>query len=514
MPFGIARRREAGRTMSFNLAIMLREAAKSAPDKRFLRSPTGAMTFAGADEASGRLATSLRERGLRPGDKVAVRLANGPEFVTAYFGILKAGLAMVPLNPLLKADEIAYHLDDSDARMLITGPYLADEVAAALRTVDGVAPIAVGATDVGWPRFEELLEADDDGDIWPGGADDTAVLLYTSGTTGRPKGALVSHFQLYMNCSLAAERFGLDENDVALAVLPFFHVYGLSSVLNAAVRHARCISVLPRFDVDAVLAAIERDRITILAGVPTMYHALANADVSGYDVSSLRIASSGGAAIPEQVLRAFEQKYGIPILEGYGLSESASTATVNPSPDERKVLSIGKPIWGIELRIVDENDQPLPNGSDHVGEIVLRGHNVTKGYYKRPDETAEAFRGGWFHTGDLGYRDDDGFVYVVDRKKDLIIRGGHNVYPREVEELLYRHPDVGEAAVIGRPDERLGEEVVAVVSLRPGATTTGTDMVEWTKQRIAAYKYPREVRIVEELPKGATGKIVKRLLRE
>jgi long-chain acyl-CoA synthetase len=500
--------------MSFNLAIMLREAAKAAPDKRFLRFPTGTMTFAEVDRASGRLATALRDHGLSPGDKVAVRLANVPEFVIAYFGILKAGVAMVPLNPLLKSDEIAYHLDDSDARMLITSTFMADEVALALGKVDGVAPIAVGSTDAGWPEFAELLEADDDGDIWPGAADDTAVLLYTSGTTGRPKGAEVSHFQLYMNCSLAAERFGLDEHDVALAALPFFHVYGLSSVLNAAVRHARCISVVPRFDVDAVLSAIERDRITILAGVPTMYHALANADTSGYDTSSLRIASSGGAAIPEQVLRAFEQKYGIPILEGYGLSESASTATVNPSPDERRVLSIGKPIWGIELRIVDENDQALPNGPEHIGEIVLRGHNVTKGYYKRPDETARAFRGGWFHTGDLGYQDDDGFVYVVDRKKDLIIRGGLNVYPREVEELLYRHPDVAEAAVIGRRDERLGEEVVAVVSLRNGSDTTGEDIVEWAKQRIASYKYPREVRIVTELPKGATGKIVKRLLRE
>jgi long-chain acyl-CoA synthetase len=500
--------------MSFNLAIMLREAANSAPGKRFLRFPTGALTFAEVDVASGRLATSLRERGLEPGDKVAVRLANVPEFVIAYFGILKAGLAMVPLNPLLKADEIAYHLDDSDSRMLITGTFLIDEVAAALGKVDGVAPIAVGSADTEWPSFEGLLEADDDGDIWPGAADDTAVLLYTSGTTGRPKGAEVSHFQLYMNCSLAAERFGLDENDVALAALPFFHVYGLSSVLNAAVRHARCISVVPRFDVGTVLSAIERDRITILAGVPTMYHALANADTSGYDTSSLRIASSGGAAIPEQVLRAFEQKYGIPILEGYGLSESASTATVNPSPGERKVLSIGKPIWGVQLRIVDENDQPLPNGPEHIGEIVLRGHNVTKGYYKRPEETAVAFRGGWFHTGDLGYRDDDGFVYVVDRKKDLIIRGGLNVYPREVEELLYRHPAVGEAAVIGRPDERLGEEIVAVVSLRDGADTTAEDIVEWARERIASYKYPREVRLVDELPKGATGKIVKRLLRE
>lgn len=502
--------------MSFNLAIMLRESRNAAPTKKFVRFPDGSLTYAEVDTLSGQFAAHLRRRGWTPGDKIAVQLANVPQFVIAYFGILKAGLAMVPLNPQLKAAEIAYHLEDSDARMIIAHAWLADEVNAALKGTPEVTAVAVGdaAATSGWVGFDELLDAPDDGDIWPTFADDTAVLLYTSGTTGRPKGAELSHFQLYMNCTLSAERFGLNENDVTLAVLPFFHVYGLSSVLNSAVRHTRCISALPRFDAEAALSAIERDRITILAGVPTMYHALAAADATRYDTSSLRIASSGGAAIPEPVLRAFEAKYGIPVLEGYGLSESASTATVNPSADERKVLSIGKPIWGIELRIVDENDQPLPAGADHIGEIVLRGHNITKGYYKRPEETAQAFRGGWFHTGDLGYQDDDGFVFVVDRKKDLINRGGFNVYPREVEELLYRHPDIAEAAVIGRPDARLGEEVVAVASLKPGASARGEDIVAWAKERIAAYKYPREVRIVAELPKGPTGKIAKRLLRD
>jgi long-chain acyl-CoA synthetase len=424
---------------------------------------------------------------------------------------------MVPLNPLLKTEEIAYHLSDSDARLLVTHDQLAVDVApAAART--GTPVVVVGRSVADWPvatiGFEELLSDTGDDDIWPGSSDDTAVLLYTSGTTGRPKGAELSHFQLYMNCTLAAEKFGLDENDVTLAVLPFFHVYGLSSVLNAAVRHTRTLSVLPRFDVAAALAAIQRDRVTILAGVPTMYHALVAADSSGYDTSSLRIASSGGAAIPETVLRAFEAKYGIPILEGYGLSESASTATVNPSPDKRKVLSIGKPIWGMELRIVDEAGQPLPPGPEHIGEIVLRGHNITKGYYKRPEETAEAFRGGWFHTGDLGYEDADGFVFVVDRKTDLIIRGGLNVYPREVEELLYQHPAVAEAAVIGRPDERLGEQVVAFVSVRDGERLQPDELVTWARARLAGYKCPTEVQIVSELPKGPTGKITKRMLRE
>jgi long-chain acyl-CoA synthetase len=504
--------------MSFNLSIMLRESAITAPDKDLLRFTTGAMTYAQMDEASGRLAAGLRQRGFGPGTKVAVQLANVPEFLISYFGILKAGLTMVPLNPLLKSGEIGYHLTDSDSEMLIVHGALAADAGPALTTLPDVVAVVVGERDAAeWPAntigFADLMAAEDDGDIWPTSSDDTAVLLYTSGTTGAPKGAELSHFQLYMNCTLAGNRFDIREEDVALAVLPFFHVYGLSSVVNVAVRYARTISVVPRFEVTAVLEAIQRDRVTIFVGVPTMYYALVAADSSGYDTSSLRIGSSGGAAIPEPVLRAFEAKFGITILEGYGLSESASTATVNPSVDERKVLSIGKPIWGVQLRIVDEQDAPLPAGADHIGEILLRGHNITKGYYKRPVETAEAFRGGWFHTGDLGYVDEDGFVFIVDRKKDLIIRGGLNVYPREVEELLYQHPAIAEAAVIGRPDDRMGEEIVAVVSLRPGAQAEPEEIIAWARARIDTYKCPREVRIVDDLPKGPTGKITKRLLR-
>jgi long-chain acyl-CoA synthetase len=503
--------------MSFNLAIMLRESARVAPDRDHLRFLSGALTYSQVDDSSGRFAVGLRQRGLEVGAKVAVQLANVPEFVIAYFGILKAGMTMVPINPMLKAEETAYLLEDSEARLLVAHDTLVTETGAAVRGSPTAQAAIVGDT-TGWPdgtiAFTDLLSADDDGDIWPGSADDTAVIVYTSGTTGQPKGAELSHFQLYMNCTLAGERFGVGEGDVSLAVLPFFHVYGLSSILNSATRHTRTISVVPRFEANAVLAAIERDRVTIIAGVPTMYYALLAADNTGYDTSSLRIGSSGGAPIPEAVLRGFEEKYGITILEGYGLSESASTATVNPSSDERKVLSIGKPIWGVQLRIVDEKDQPLPPGEQNVGEIVLRGHNITKGYYKRPDATREAFRNGWFHTGDLGYQDDDGFVFVVDRKKDLIIRAGFNVYPREVEDVLYRHPAIAEAGVIGRPDERLGEEVMAVVSLKPGAHVEPAEIVAWAKERIAAYKYPREVRVVDELPKSATGKIVKRLLRD
>jgi long-chain acyl-CoA synthetase len=507
--------------MSFNLAIMLRESARSFPDKDFLRHAGGRLSYAEADDLSGRVAASLRGRGLPPGTKVAVQLPNVPEFVLAYFGILKAGLVMVPLNPLLKRDEIRYHLSDSDAVLLIHAG--TPEAAAALAGLPEIGSVVVpGAAGPdpdlsgaqAGPPFTELLTADADPEIHPGAADDTAVLLYTSGTTGRPKGAELSHFQLYMTCTLGGETFGTLPDDVTLAVLPLFHVYGLSSILNGATRYGRTLSLLGRFSAQAVLDAIERDRITIMAGVPTMYHALAEADITGRDLSSLRIGSSGGAAIPVSVLQRFEAKYKITILEGYGLSESASTVTVNPGVASRKFESIGKPLWGIELRIVGPGDRPLPPGREHVGEIVLRGHNITKGYYKRPEATAEALRNGWFYTGDLGYVDDDGFVFVVDRKKDMIIRGGYNVYPREVEELLYSHPAVLEAAVVGRPDPRLGEEIQAYIVLRPDSGQTAEDVRSWVKERIASYKYPREVHVVDALPKGPTGKIHKQTLRD
>ncbi|WP_309139948.1 AMP-binding protein [Micromonospora sp. 4G55] len=349
----------------------------------------------------------------------------------------------------------------------------------------------------------------------PTDADDTAVLLYTSGTTGRPKGAELTHFQLYMNCTVGGDLFGFRDDDIGLAVLPLFHVFGLSSVLNVAVRYGGTIVLVPRFEVGPVVDAIERHRCTIFSGVPTMYFALLQADLTGRDLSSLRVGVSGGAAIPGEVIRSFEERFpGVVILEGYGLSETASTTTFNISAEQRKVLSIGKPIWGVQTRIVDDADRPLPPGPEHVGEIVVRGHNVMKGYYKNSEATAEAFRGGWFHTGDLAYADADGYLFIVDRKKDMIIRGGYNVYPREVEEVLYAHPAVVEAAVLGRPDAKLGEEVVAVLSVTPDAEVTPDDLVAYCRERLAAYKYPRQVRIVAELPKGPTGKLLKRELKK
>ncbi|MBS4100461.1 long-chain-fatty-acid--CoA ligase [Tsukamurella paurometabola] len=500
--------------MTFNLATMLRESASADPTAPLVFAGDAELSYRTVDVESGRLAAGLLAAGLTPGDKVAVQLPNLPQFVIAYFGILKAGLTMVPLNPLFTAREVEYHLTDSDARLFITSAF---SLAGALdgARAAGVTEVAVvgGEAPAGTRVFDAFL-GEDTGEIHPTDADDTAVLLYTSGTTGRPKGAELTHFELYMNCTIAPQLFGMRADDVGLGALPLFHVFGLSSVLNAAVRYGASVALLPRFDAEAAVDLIERRKVTVLSGVPTMYVALLGVDTTGRDVSSLRAAVSGGASIPGGVIRAFEEKFpGLAILEGYGLSETASTATFNISAEQRKVLSIGKPIWGVEMRAVDPDGAELPPGEANVGEIVVRGHNVMKGYYKRPDATAEAIRNGWLHTGDLGYRDEDGYFFIVDRLKDLIVRGGYNVYPREVEEVLYAHPDVVEAAVVGRPDDRLGEEVVAHVVLRPGSSLDEEGLSAYAKEHLAAYKYPRAYYLRPELPKGATGKILKRELR-
>ncbi|WP_020660021.1 long-chain-fatty-acid--CoA ligase [Amycolatopsis benzoatilytica] len=496
--------------MSFNLAAMLTESAAAHADKPFLHAGDRVLTYAEVDELSGRVAESLVRLGLEPGDKVAVQLPNVPQFVLAYFGILKAGLTMVPLNPLLTAPEIAYHLQDSESRLLIAFDQFAE---AAFQGAGGL-PVYVVGTPGEARAFDELLEAPDSGLLRAMSPDDTAVLLYTSGTTGKPKGAELTHFQLFMNCTVSGELFGATAEDVGLGVLPLFHVFGLSSVLNIMVRFGGSLVLVPRFDAATVLDEIERHRCTLFSGVPTMYVALLQQDLSGRDLSSLRSAVSGGASMPGEVIRAFEEKFGgVVVLEGYGLSETASTTTFNISAEQRKVLSIGKPIWGVEVRVLDADGKVLGPGPDQIGEIVVRGHNVMKGYYRRPEATAQTIRDGWFRTGDLGYRDDEGYFFVVDRLKDLVIRGGFNVYPREIEEVLYEHPAVAEAAVVGEPHERLGEEVAAYVVLKAGSSASVEDLAMHCKERLAAYKYPRTITLLDELPKGPTGKILKRTLR-
>jgi long-chain acyl-CoA synthetase len=506
--------------VSFNLATILNETAIATPTATALTFMGAATSYADLDEQSGRFAAGLLESGLRPGQVVAMQLPNLPHFLVAYFGTLKAGLVVLPLNPLLKAPEIEYHLADSAASILIGFDSIHAEAAKACELL-GVPLylVSFGQGDLpdGARPFAGLIStaplSRPGGDIRAGNADDTAVLIYTSGTTGKPKGAELTHFELYMNCSVSGQLFGARPDDVTLAVLPFFHVFGLSSVINVSVRYGGALSIVPRFEPAAVVDALERDRCSVIAGVPTMLQAIAQAVTEDRDLSALRVAVSGGASLPEDVMAKFEATLGIRVLEGYGLSETASTASFN-RPDDRRALSVGKPIWGVQMQVAGENDEPLPAGRDSVGEIQIRGHNVMKGYLGKPEATATALKGGWLHTGDLGYRDEDGFYFIVDRAKDLVIRGGYNVYPREIEEVLFAHPGIAEAAVIGKPDERLGEEVVAVVVRRAGADLSAEDVIGYCKEQMAAYKYPREVRFLAELPKGPTGKILKNVLRD
>jgi len=498
--------------VDFNLAVVLQESAQRWPDKAAVIADDVRFTYAELDVMSDKVAANLARSGVGVGDKVGLQLPNVPEFVVAYFGILKAGAVVVPMNVLLKAPEVAFYLSNSGAKAHITFGGVADEAARGAAEA-GVSDVYVLGGDAGTP-FGELLAGEAPGpQLQPRDPSDGAVIIYTSGTTGRPKGAELSHFTLYMNADVPGRLFELSPDDVVLVTLPLFHVFGLSSVMNVCVLFGGTMSLVPRFEPAKVLQVMARDRVTVFEGVPTMFIGLLHApEADQLDLSPLRVAVSGGAAIPAEVIDAFEEKFSVVILEGYGLSETASTTTFN-TPADRKVYSVGKPIWGVRVQIWDESGSPRPTGKDNVGEVVVSGANVMIGYLGQPEATAEAFAGGWFHTGDLGYLDEDGFLFIVDRKKELIIRGGYNVYPREVEEVVYAHPAVAEVAVIGVPDPKLGEEVRAVVALKPGASVEEQELIAFVKERVAAYKYPRSIEFRDTLPKGPSGKILKKELR-
>ncbi len=504
--------------MSLNLATVLREAAGRYPDRPALIAGERTLAYREVDAAARRLAGSLAALGLARGEHVALLLPNVPEFTVAYFACHLAGLVVVPLNVMLKADEVAYHLLDSDSVALIVWHELIEQLgdgparvpACRLRIVAGGAV----SSHEGAHSFDVLVASGAPVDELPDTApDDTAVLLYTSGTTGQPKGAELTHFNLMFNADMAARVHAVDETSVALAVLPLFHSFGQTVIQNATFLRGGTVVLLPRFDVKAAFENIVRHRVTFFAGVPTMYFGLLHhSEAAHYDLSSLKICASGGAPMPVDVMRRFDENYGANILEGYGLSETSPLASVNPRERVKKPGSIGQPIWGVQFRLVADDGRVIVEPAV-PGEIHIKGHNVMKGYYKRPVATAEAIQGGWFRTGDVATRDDDGYYFIVDRKKDMVLSGGYNVYPREIEEVLYRHAAVGEAAVIGVPHEALGEVVVAVIALKPGAQAAAHEFVAFCKERLAAYKCPREVRFVEALPKGPTGKILKRALR-
>lgn len=491
--------------MGLNLASIVTESAARVPDSPAVRLGENTLTFAALDELSARMATLLGERGIEPGDRVGVMLPNVPQFPITYYGVLRAGAVVVPMNVLLKRREIAFYLEDSGAKLLLAWHGFGAEAEG------GAADAGVELIEVEPESFAALLA---EHEPTPGLAEtdeeDTAVILYTSGTTGKPKGAELTHANLLRNAEISGETMTeVGAGDVVLGSLPLFHSFGQTVSMNGSLRMGACLTLLPKFDPGEALATIQRDRVTHFQGVPTMYGALLHhPERESFETSTLRSCVTGGASMPVEVLRGFEDAFGAIVLEGYGLSETSPVASSNHPDMERKPGSIGTPIKGVEMKVVDEDDNEVAQGE--VGEIVIRGHNIMKGYWQRPDATAEAMRGGWFHSGDMARVDEDGYFFIVDRKKDLIIRGGYNVYPREVEEVLYEHPRIREAAVIGVPHDEWGEEIGAAIVLHEGEELDPDEVSNYVKERIAAYKYPRIVWYLDELPKGPTGKILKR----
>jgi long-chain acyl-CoA synthetase len=481
------------------------------------------------------LASGLQALGIEKGDRVIVMMLNCPEVIIAYQAIARAGAVIIPVMPLLKGPEVRYIAENSAAKAVITSPVLLPLLSSALADVPTMQHIiSTGKTEVqegqtavpvgDSPRsytlhaYSDVVKKGEAGaehflspeKAMPLSEDDTAVILYTSGTTGRPKGVVLTHRNLISNAlsGRGPERQTRDE-ETNLAVLPLAHAFG---IIAANVFFLRGLTIIahPRFDTAAVLSAIERHRIVSFAGVPAMFVALLfTPDTEKYDTSSLQTCVSGSAPLPVAILQGFEQKFGCRILEGYGLSEASAALTGHAIDMERRAGSVGKALPNVEVLVVDENDQPVPAGE--VGEVIARGPNVMKGYYNMPNETEAAMKNGWLHTGDMGRFDEDGYLYIVERKKDLIIRGGFNIYPRDVEEVLSRHPAVAEAAVIGVPSERMGEEVKAFVVTR--APVEAETLLAYCREALANYKTPSEIEFISVLPRNAVGKIDKKELR-
>lgn len=533
-----------GTATVLNLASIISHHARLAPDKEAIVWENVRLTYGELDKLSNRVAGALAQMGIGHGDKVALNCTNLPYFPVVYYAIQKVGAAVVPICVLFTAPEIEYHLRDSDAKAIFVFegtdalPML-KSTKEAFDKVDSCKDLIVMTSrdadlrrnadkDVRVPsEFPTLMEiiADksDEFEMFPTAPDDTCAILYTSGTTGKPKGAELTHLNLWSNVvttysiHMPTLDFTDERQKTCLITLPLFHTTGQTVQMNTNLYGGNRVVLLPRFDAKQTLDTMASEEVNFWVGVPTMFWALLKyVDENDYNLApitaNMKVCTSGGAPMPVEVMKEFQQRFGVRVMEGYGLSETSPLATFNHFERPSKPGTVGQPIFGVEVRCFDDNDNEVARGTR--GEIVIRGTNVMKGYYKRPEATAEAFRNGWFHTGDIGIQDDEGYISIVDRKKDMILRGGYNVYPRQLEEVIITHPAVSLCAVIGIPDERLGEEVKVFVVLKQGQNITAEDFIAWCRTQIAANKYPRHVEFRAELPVGNTGKIFKRALKE
>ncbi|MFD9734952.1 long-chain fatty acid--CoA ligase [Umezawaea sp. NPDC059074] len=504
--------------MTLSAAAILADTAMRRPEHPAVVFEDEAVTYQELWDGARRCATVLLDLGFRAGDRIALLLPNTPHFPRVYFAVLAIGAVAVPVHGLLLSGEIGYVLRDSEAAVLVCGAAMLGEGAVAAEA-EGVPVLTVMADEEedGRPRLDVLAATAEPADVpVPRAPDDLAVVLYTSGTTGLPKGAMITHLNLVLNVvTTAVAPFGFRPEDVLLGCLPLFHTFGQVCGMATCFLAGGTLVLMPRFDARAALELMVAEGCTVFMGVPTMYLDLLDAAAADPRRPPLDRAFSGGSALPVAVLERFEAEFGCPVYEGYGLTETSPVVAYNQVCWPRRPGTVGKPIRGVEVAIaradVEGRIDVLPPGE--VGEVVIRGHNVMAGYLGRPAATAEAIVDGWFRSGDLGALDADGYLSIVDRKKDMVIRGGHNVYPREVEDLLARHPDIAQVSVIGVPDDRYGEEVCAVVRVRPGVPADrarAAAIVEWAKARIAPHKYPRLVRFTRDFPLGPSGKVLKR----
>ncbi|MDR1480695.1 MAG: long-chain fatty acid--CoA ligase [Planctomycetaceae bacterium] len=521
--------------MGLNLASSLADSSVWYPDHTALICGDRRYTFSELERWVARIAEILVIQGLRTGDKVMLLSPNVPEFTAAYYAILRVGGVVVPINTLLLPHEIAGLLEHSDSRYFIAWHALAEKAVKAFEAVESCQNLfLIGA------KREELHESilshhavsplhypkkfvlDELYDCVPGvvdyvqtSPDDTAVILYTSGTTGKSKGVELTHFNIFSNSLYSKDKaLYIEHESVTIAVLPLFHTFGQTAIQNTSIMAGSTMVTVPQFDPKRVLSDIEKHGVTCIAAVPTMYNLLNQSRRKrSYNTSSLRVAISGGASLPPSIFYEFEKLFGFKLIEGYGLSETSPIVCITPAyAKEIKVGSIGTEFFGSQARIMRADGSFADSGE--VGELVVRGHNVMKSYYKDPSATENAFTNSWFHTGDIARMDEDRCFYIVDRSKDVIIRAGMNIYPREVEEILHNHPAILEASVIGIPDSTLSENVIACVSLHPETTATAMEIQKYCRERLATYKCPKFVEFMQTLPKNSTGKILKRELRE